>query len=854
MKLAKRLVSLCMYAVFLLMHSAQAEYSVPSKMQWWYNDRFGMFIHFGSYSFYGSGEWEMFDGWWSKADYQTQISANFNPTHFNATNIVTLAKNAGMKYIVITAKHHEGFAMWDSNVAGFTDTTGTTEYNLHDYAGVNRDVLLELKDQCDAQGLKFCLYYSIIDWNHSSQFMTTGVYPYDYFTEMQDPPGSQTWEDNKAAYVADMKAQLAELITMYDPAILWFDGDWCHDYNPPTAKQWWNSQDGQDLYDYVLSLKPDIIINERIKRDLGLGDYAVAEFSIPSAPLERPWERCETMNGAWGYDTSRESNYYSTADMIRKLVTCVSRDGNYLLNIGPKGDGSVTAGSISILQGIASWMETYSNSIYGTVGSPLQVEPSWGKYTAKSGTLYAHVFDWPANGQLLTSKLTNTISRIYSMDNPAVDLAHATNASSMTITLPASSPDATDSVIAIEVNGIPMFTSAAVPETKLTWSTTAPTVDGADIANFAGVSSDASNIAGGNDEGTYIAIGRDAVGQTFTTGGNVWGYRLNAITLQHANYSTYWSLDAGWNTYNGGSFKVQIGTISGGVFTPLATETAAMDASAPANQNPGTGSSRYATITLASPVSLDANTVYGFAVHSLNNGTGGNDGPYFETNGDGTTSGNYTGGEAFGLDDGNTSNGLGTGFSSTNPVGTTVVSRTGDRVFHLDMENIPDPPLPTGLNATPGDGLVYLAWNATSNAMSYNVKRSTTSGASHTLIGTATTTYYTDTNVLNGITYYYVVSAVNGSGESGDSSEAAGTPDSGTMGPDGPGVITNSISGNMLTLSWPAGQGWRLQMQTNGLSTGLTSDWFNMTDGAVSSTNLTVNAIQPTTFFRLAYP
>ncbi len=228
------------------------------------------------------------------------------------------------------------------------------------------------------------------------------------------------------------------------------------------------------------------------------------------------------------------------------------------------------------------------------------------------------------------------------------------------------------------VFGLSMVSHAAI----LSWSSTAPAQDGADIWNFSGVSADADNIAAGDDQGTYVAIGRDAVGQTFTTGNDVGGYQLNAITLQHVNYDTFWSLDTGWNGYNAGGFEVQIGTIAAGVFTPLASDTALMDASAPANANPGTGSAQYATLTLSSPVNLNASTVYGFAVFSSNDGTTDPfNGPYFETNGDGTTSDNYTAGEAFGL----------AASGAFPPVTDTVISQTGDRVFHLDMVVVPEP-------------------------------------------------------------------------------------------------------------------------------------------------------------------
>ena len=139
------------------------KYNIPPKMQWWYEARFGMFIHFGSYSYYGHGEWEMFLNKWSKEDYQNKITKKFNPKHFNAKEIVSLAKQAGMKYIIITAKHHEGFCMWNTQVDDFKDYTNTTTFDPYHYLGFKRDLLMELKNECDKQGLKFGLYYSILD-------------------------------------------------------------------------------------------------------------------------------------------------------------------------------------------------------------------------------------------------------------------------------------------------------------------------------------------------------------------------------------------------------------------------------------------------------------------------------------------------------------------------------------------------------------------------------------------------------------------------------------------------------------------------------------------------------------------
>jgi len=213
------------------------------------------------------------------------------------------------------------------------------------------------------------------------------------------------------------------------------------------------------------------------------------------------------------------------------------------------------------------------------------------------------------------------------------------------------------------------------------WSASAPTVDGADIANFVGVSADTDNLLGGDDNATYVAANRPAQGQTFTTAGNLLGYNLNAVTLQHVGYDpTWWSVDDGWTGYNGGRFLLQIGTIAAGVFTPIATEDAYMDASAPANGAGIAGTSLFVSLTLGSPVSLAANSTYAFAVTTTADFNPW-DGPYFELNGDGTTSDNFLGGEAFSL----------TGTPGGEDQTGDVVSLTGDRVFHLDLSVVPEP-------------------------------------------------------------------------------------------------------------------------------------------------------------------
>jgi len=428
--------------VIMPVPNSKAQYNIPEKMVWWYEARFGMFIHFGSYSYLGHGEWAFYTESWTKSDYQTEVSAPFNPESFNAETIVSLAKNAGMKYLVITAKHHEGFCMWHTAVESFTDVSGSVLYDLYDFTVFKRDILQELKDECDNQGIKFCLYYSILDWNHPSQTAS------NWFSVMS----SMTDRTN---YINDMKLQLQELITNYHPAVMWFDGDWCANQNPPTLTDWWNKNDGQDLYDYLIGLDSTLIINERVKRGFGLGDFECPEQTVPEAPLSRQWETCQTMNNAWGYNENNESSYKPASTLIRELVRVVSRDGNYLLNIGPQGDGSVTTGATTILNSFADWMSIYSESIYGTTRSPYASEPSWGFYTKKEGKLYVHIINWPESGQLQVPPLINTINRIYMLNDTITSLTYEVSGGNITISLPAVRPNAINSVLVIAVTGIP---------------------------------------------------------------------------------------------------------------------------------------------------------------------------------------------------------------------------------------------------------------------------------------------------------------------------------------------------------------------------------------------------------------
>jgi len=414
-----------------------AQYTIPPKMEWWYHDRFGMFIHFGSYSQHAKGEWVMQIEKWSKQYYQTKITSHFNPSNFDAKAIVAAAKSTGMKYIVITAKHHEGFCMWKTDVQGFKDYTGSRIFDLYHYLDFERDILMELKQECDAQGIKFCLYYSILDWNHSSQTLK------DYFSEMKSM-------EAKAEYVEQMKAQLRELITRYNPAVLWFDGDWCTNETPATLDNWWNKDDAIDLYNYLLSIDPNIIVNERVKRELGLGDFMCPEQKIPDAPLERQWETCQTMNGTWGYNAQSYNSYNPAHTFIHELELIVSRDGNYLLNIDPLPDGSLNPNMLKVLEEIGTWMQIYGESIYGCTRSPFAEQPSWGVYTQKQGILYAHVQSIPETKKIFVPCNAKKIDSVYELSDKKTTVKYTKTKEGIQIQLPNTQAHPCSSVIAIE--------------------------------------------------------------------------------------------------------------------------------------------------------------------------------------------------------------------------------------------------------------------------------------------------------------------------------------------------------------------------------------------------------------------
>jgi len=423
-------------------HNEQA-HNIPA---WFKNDKFGMFIHWGPYSILG-GEWngqriEQGDiAEWIMQQFQIPveeyraIAATFNPTEFDAREWVSLAKKTGMKYIIITSKHHDGFAMYDSRVS---------DYNIVDYTPFKRDPIRELAEACAEAGIKFGVYYSHReDWEHP--------YAYGNFWDFDTSQTNLDTMDHPELFRSylDEKAipQLTELLTEYGPlGVVWFD------------RGMYTQEQGQEFADLVHNLQPGTLVNGRVghyDKEL-LGDYqSMTDNGMPIGGIEEYWETPQTLNETWGY-SRHDNNWKKPDEVIRRLVTIVSKGGNYLLNVGPTGQGIIPGPSGEILNAVGDWMQQNSESIYGTSPSPFPYELPWGYSTRKGNRLFLHVFDWPGNGQLNLDGLNNEIKKAYALLSPEVALSvERDETGGLSINLPAEPPDATNSVIVLEIEGEP---------------------------------------------------------------------------------------------------------------------------------------------------------------------------------------------------------------------------------------------------------------------------------------------------------------------------------------------------------------------------------------------------------------
>lgn len=359
-----------------------------TKRTEWYRDaRFGMFIHWGLYSIPARGEWLRSNEELTKEEYEPLMD-EFYAEDYNPREWAKLAKEAGMKYAVLTAKHHDGFCLYDSKLTDFKSTN----------APCKRDLVQEFLDAFRAEGIKVGLYFSVIDWRHPD-------YPHygDKFHPMRNHPECSNENRNFDRYLEYMFGQIKELLTNYGKLdLMWFD----FSYDNMKCDTW----KADKLIEMVRSIQPWVIIDNRLEgsaEDAGSirtlnptpysGDFASPEQMIPPAGLRDeggnpiPWEACITLNNHWGYASA--DHHYKTAKMvIHMLVECVSKGGNLLLNVGPDAKGNIPEESVKILQEVGHWMKKNHRSIYGCGYAELP-KPEWGRFTRNGNKLYAHVME-----------------------------------------------------------------------------------------------------------------------------------------------------------------------------------------------------------------------------------------------------------------------------------------------------------------------------------------------------------------------------------------------------------------------------------------------------------------------------
>jgi alpha-L-fucosidase len=361
--------------------SSQAPDYTPTRenlaaRQWFQDAKFGLFVHWGIYSVLSDGEWVMEHRSIPAADYE-KVAGFFNPIRFDADAWVRMAKDAGMRYITITSKHHDGFAMFDSKAS---------DWDIVDRTPYKKDVLKALAEATRRHGLKLFFYYSQLDWHHPD------FYPLGRTGRTAKRPEKGDWP----RYLDYMDAQLTELLTNYgDVGGIWFDG-------------WWDKPDADwrldRTYSLIHRLQPAALVGANHHRRPFPGeDFQMWEKDLPGGKTsgfnadaevgELPLETCDTINGAWGFNIN-DRRYKSTRDLVHYLARAAGHNANFLLNVGPMPDGTIQPEFVTRLREIGKWLETNGASIYGTRGGPIAPR-DWGATTRRGDKIYVHVLDWP---------------------------------------------------------------------------------------------------------------------------------------------------------------------------------------------------------------------------------------------------------------------------------------------------------------------------------------------------------------------------------------------------------------------------------------------------------------------------
>jgi len=402
--------------------SAAAQADRARRMQWWHQAQFGMFIHWGLYSVLGRHEWVMENEGIPVSEYEP-LAKQFNPKPNAARAWAKLARQAGQRYMVMTTKHHEGFCQWDTKLTTYCAAK----------QGPGRDLVREYVEAARAEGLRVGFYYSLMDWHH--------------------PDGARCATDEAARrrFVDYTHGLIRELMTNYGKIdILWYDVRW-----PLNADQW----ESEKMNKMVFELQPDIIVNNRN----GLpGDFATPEQRIEAAK-SGSWETCMTLNDSWGYQQT-DDNWKTPRQVVRNLISCVRDEGNYLLNIGPRPDGSIPDDSVRVLTEVGQWLARNGDSIYAT--DTCQVRRSnYASFTRKGNTLYMHVHYWPGPVVALSGLETPVKSARLLATGKKVEFKQDPYRVRL-VGLPAEAPDHPVTTLALECESEPMQDSIFVRKEK----------------------------------------------------------------------------------------------------------------------------------------------------------------------------------------------------------------------------------------------------------------------------------------------------------------------------------------------------------------------------------------------------
>ena len=406
---------------------AETPEQFDKRIAWWREARFGMFIHWGPVSLKGT------EIGWSRDGMGTEVYDNlykqFNPVKFNADEWVSIAKAAGMKYIVLTSRHHDGFSLWDTKVS---------DYNIMN-SPFKRDVVKELSTACKKQGIVYGSYYSICDWRHP-------LYPVGNETKVKGKPHADMDKFNQF-----VKDQLAEQIKNYQLDLLWFDGEW---------EKPWTHERAVDLNNFLRKLRPNIIINNRIDKGRHgmagntkegfLGDFDTPEQRVGGFNMDRPWETCMTIGTQWSWKPN--DRIKSLEQCMQTLILTAGGDGNLLFNVGPMSTGEIEPDQVARLKEMGAWLTKYGESVYGTRGGPWKPSKDIAS-TRKGNVVYLHILRWTGDSVTLHN-IPRKITGSSLLTGGKVEVKQTEQG--VVITVPARARQKIDTLVKLELDGSAM--------------------------------------------------------------------------------------------------------------------------------------------------------------------------------------------------------------------------------------------------------------------------------------------------------------------------------------------------------------------------------------------------------------